>query len=128
MSREAFEKWARTEEFDVFHDGAEYVDHSTNCARVGWQARQPEIDALQAEVMRLRESGIKIIQDHTERTKEAIALQTEVERLRKDAERYQCLRSRVSNPYVAETTEFGVMHIYGDRLDAAIDAAMKGPK
>jgi hypothetical protein len=51
--REEFEQWARrigyADEFDV-----PLMKHA---AYEGWQARQPEIDALKAEVERLRKDA-----------------------------------------------------------------------
>jgi hypothetical protein len=46
------------------------------------------------------------------------------EAVERDAARYRWLRTRVANPYVAESTQWGVGHIYGDALDAKIDAAL----
>lgn len=107
MPNEEFEKWWKSSKWKSMT-----LDSwgAILLAEDAFQARQPEIDALihdndnfrlaniaydaenvalKAEVSRLRQSGLKIISDHTERTKEAIklrqekgALKAEVERLR----------------------------------------------
>ena len=51
----------------------------------------------------------------------------EAETLREDSARYRWLRQSVGNPaYPMQACEFGLRHITGDNLDAAIDSARKG--
>jgi hypothetical protein len=95
-----FESWAKrlgyADEFDV-----PLMKHAAN---EGWNARQPEIDALKAEVSRLRV----------------------------DAERYRFLREQNESPvdedesfYVGRESVFDQGGWIGADLDSVIDAAMK---
>jgi len=52
-------------------------------------------------------------------------IERENEALRKDAERYRWLRVSKCNPaYPARSAQFGVCMIFGEHLDATIDAAI----
>jgi hypothetical protein len=58
VSREAFEKWAEEAGFLLCIASDEgYAWQATESALKGWNARQPEIDALKAEVKRLRKDA-----------------------------------------------------------------------
>jgi hypothetical protein len=64
-------------------------------------------------------AGLLATEEELENTRdERDALRAEVEALRADAERYRWLRS---NDSVSDW--LGIAHYFGDRLDAAIDAA-----
>ncbi|WP_343577993.1 hypothetical protein [Pseudomonas sp.] len=55
--------------------------------------------------------------------KAILGLIAEVERLRKDAERYQALRQKDRGGMVVRDR---TSHLFGESLDAAIDAALEG--
>lgn len=77
-NREGFEQWAYQNDFDVLTwSNGKYNNGRTVCAAIGWNARQPEIDALN--------NALIAEQDHNaDMVAEVINLKTEVERLRKN--------------------------------------------
>jgi hypothetical protein len=117
MNREAFEQWARTEEYEVFHDGAEYIDHITNCAWQGWQARQPEIDTLKENIKTVTGASARLAVKYEE-------LEAEVERLRQrmDAPCFFLLGLSGSTSVPAVFRQAALMH------HKSLDAAMREPK
>lgn len=86
-----------SEKFEDFCINTKNVDPQSLwglCMRDGWQARQPEIDALKAEV----------------------------ERLRQDAERYRWLRREGDWPFDSHEWALGEMSY--EEFDRYVDAAM----
>jgi hypothetical protein len=76
----------------------------------GWQARQPEIDALKAEIFTLSNAlrNTTIAWDAALRQKST--LKAENEKLRKDSERYQYLRNKAVTSFVWDwESECGVL-------------------
>jgi hypothetical protein len=129
----SFEEWKKGYPLD-------WMDREA--ARDAWDARQPEIDALKAEVAHWKAnhdnmvSRSRVLMDRTDlpldrvRAFEQIGkLQAENERLLKDAQRYRWLRSRdldtisIGGVFAGITPDNVVVN--GDDLDKHIDAAMK---
>jgi hypothetical protein len=57
VDRVGFEKWAESEWESYYEASAANM----NAAQEGWNARQPEIDALKAEVEKLRNAAKPVI-------------------------------------------------------------------
>lgn len=143
--------------------GATFSNQVTEGALHAWQARQPEIDVLETENRRLSDSLEAIDLDTKILVDEIDALKAEVERLRdlmrdlpplceierlqrneaelrNDAERYQWLRNPAIDPgrvidkrvrHVGpdgETDSIDWEYRAGEELDKAIDKAMKETK
>lgn len=65
-TREDFEKWAAEEGRSIKRSNPDYAPKpyasaATNNALDGWEARQPEIDALKAENERLRNALVRLL-------------------------------------------------------------------
>jgi len=153
-NREEFEKLATKTGFDILKDAfGDYVFPGTSSAWVTWQARQPEIDALNSlhfealkevnaerakstakdkviDELALQKGILKAeigrIESGNESLKDRLrVLKSEVARLRKDADRYRWLRAESDRDYV-EIRD--VWHESADDLDDFIDTAMKETK
>lgn len=142
-TREDFRKWWKA-------SGIEFASiFETGAAEKGWNARQPEIDALKEELAircnsesrawakldKLTEDAFNNSIERTNLQRENKALKAKNERLRADAERYRWLKANCfdyeaigpgepigQGGLVFASTEVTQLP---DSLDSAIDAAMK---
>lgn len=102
--REAFEKWALSEYFDLTYIEGDYSDHETEIAWFAWQAAQsvPQIpehirsikiptDAMEQEFQNHYRRGF----DAGKKSMQSVPVDAELDALRKDAERLEWLHSHV---------------------------------
>jgi hypothetical protein len=75
-------------------------------AEMGWNARQPEIDALKADNAELLEARDARVNANLRLADENVALKAEVERLRADADLYGwlCQKAEFDHDYMTDQT------------------------
>lgn len=130
---EEFKKWWEESGIEfpsIFESGS---------AKKGWNARQPEIDALKEDNKHLSENldcvsreANMLEEENSHLEDQLVALRAENERLLKDAERYR-FQNAHNFRFFPDSAQWEVLGFRGDILacgsaetyESAIDAAMK---
>jgi cell division protein FtsB len=119
------EEWRGDEKFQAWRRslGLELIIE-IEAAWVGYSTRQPEIDALKYSVTALQDQNMDYFNENEKLKSKNFALKAEVEKLRKDAKRYQYILDcdfMSARKYVPSLNADEYMAI----RRAAHDAAMK---
>jgi len=136
--RENFERWGASLpaglDFEIEAEGKFYKDYVTCMAWEAWQARQPEIDALNREIGTLKANlSLSTYSKDlawarvTMLRRDVAELKAENEELWKDAERYRWLRENKRVSLLVTFFGTGCINRNITEVDSAIDAAMTAP-
>lgn len=127
MSKEKFEEWAKANtQLSLEKLGNFYVYANTTSAKLGFMARQPEIDALN-EKLESREAQMETVGSiERELRNELARLQAENERLRYLKDNFVRCEPKMNGKHhwIAKGRLIGE----GNTFEEAIDAAMKEEK
>lgn len=130
--REEFEAWATKHRIPIHRDGV-VTDYAARCTDECWQAWkasraalrvEDEIDRLKAEIDQCASvlPGTYYMDPPDGGN---VSIPEQIRRMAKDAARYRALRQKERGVVVVRNR---TSHLFGEHLDAAIDAAIEGAK